>query len=149
MLLQVSIPQDVRTDQKSSHLFKSLKAFLYSESTMISPFTQQYNHWRFHKILSNNASVKKLLAEALLQLVENRCKDLCEFIERNPVLDCVFVSALRCLVTSHHHYLPELKAIERPISTDLLVNSLRRQFGAKIDYTPFGELVLEDRIVMR
>lgn len=65
------------------------------------------------------------------------------------MLDCVFLCVLRCLVVSHHHYLPELKAIEKAISTDLLVNSFRKQFAVQIDYTPFGELVFEESVVMK
>ena len=56
---------------------------------------------------------------------------------------------IRCLVASHHHYLPELKSIDKAISTDIIVNSFRKQFAIRIDYIPIGEIVFEECLVMR
>lgn len=116
---------------------------------MLELFGRQYTHRKYFTVLNSGPSMKKLLAEAFQGLERSPVRDICLLIQSNPILDCILMCVFRCLVVYHHNYLPELRAIDKSISTDIIVNSLRKQFAIRIEYTPFGELIFEEALVMK
>lgn len=64
MLLYACFVGNGRSEQRPTALLRSFKTFAFAESTSLKSFGQQYGQRKFFKILENDRSMKKLLAEA-------------------------------------------------------------------------------------
>lgn len=80
--------------------------------------------------------MKKLILQSLLYLTVSQNGDVHGLIARYPIMDLILMSLIRTLVVIHHQYLPEMLSINKPISTDIIINSLRAQTPIKVEYSP-------------
>lgn len=138
-----------RGEQRARTLLSNLKKFLYAESTLLDEFGRQYSEHsvppghpppdgQHARVLSSNPAMKRLLTE-FLQLLSHQL-DLCSLLSSYPIIDAILLAVIQAVVLTHH-YSPERSRLGVKIPTEIIVSSLKLQFGVRIEVMPDGEVV--------
>lgn len=78
-----------------------LKSFLLDDATDLEPLSRQLNDRSEKRVLSNNVTMKKFLAELLYMLSKNRSEDIASSISMYPIADLLLIVLMRTLVMRH------------------------------------------------